>query len=116
MRRKEYVGALRLQEGYPMLIALRHAEEVVSPEDLKVPGGAPLDERELAMARQLMEMLASDFDPAGYQDEYRGRVEELIQIKGSGREVETLRPCQPRPSADLAGALEASLKRERKRA
>ncbi len=116
MRKQEYVSALRLHRGYPMLIALRHAEEVVSVESLERPGGAGLDKRELSMAMQLMEMLEAPFEPEAYHDEYRERVLELIATKAQGGKVKNLPVRRRRPSEDLGRALEASLKKERKRA
>ncbi len=113
MRDKSYLGALRLHENYPVLISLRHAEEVVAVEDLDIPAGAPLDERERGLARQLMEKMEADFDPRAYRDEYRARVEELIETKVRGGRIQVVPPAQPRRSEDLAGALEASLKQER---
>jgi DNA end-binding protein Ku len=116
MRNKAYVGALRLHGGYPMLVALRHADEVVAVEDLEVPGGRPPDERELAMAHQLVDMLAADFVPADYHDEYRARLRELIETKARGGKVRALPKRKARPAEDLTRALEASLKQVRKRA
>lgn len=116
MRKKAYVGALRLQDGYPMLMALRHADEVVAVEDVETPPGPELDARELDMARKLIGMLAADFEPEAYHDEYRARVEELIETKSRGRTPRARRPQQPRAAADLTRALEASLKQGRKRA
>ena len=116
MRKKEYVGALRLHSGYPMLIALRHADEVVAVEDLEKPEGPSLDAREVKMARQLVGMLEASFDPGEYRDEYRARVLELIETKARGEAVPARRPERARPSEDLLDALAASLKEERKRA
>jgi len=116
MRRKAYLGALRLHAGYPMLVALRHADEIVAVDDLEVPAGRAADERELAMARQLIDMLAADFVPEEYHDEYRARVRELIATKTSGGRVRKLPKRRDRPAEDLTRALEASLKQERRRA
>lgn len=116
MRNKAYVGALRLHQGYPMLIALRHAEEVISVNAIDTPSGNELDQRELDMARQLIQMLAANFEPEQYHDQYRERVINLIQTKASGGKVKALRPRAKAPSEDLAKALEASLQKERKRA
>ncbi|MFU8815377.1 MAG: Ku protein [Pseudomonadales bacterium] len=116
MRKKAYLGALRLHAGYPILVALRYAEEIVAVEDLPAPQGRPPDQRELAMARQLIDMLAADFEPAEYHDEYRARVEALIAAKAKGDVVAITPPRKPRPAEDLTRALEASLKQERKRA
>lgn len=116
MRKKSYVGALRLHQGYPLLMALRHAEEVISIDKVEVPPGAELDERELSMSQQLIDMLAADFEPEQYQDEYRERVLQLIQTKASGGKVAAFPPSRKPRSEDLSEALEASLQQERKRA
>jgi DNA end-binding protein Ku len=113
MRNKEYVGALRLHEGYPMLMTLRSAEQVVPLETLETPAGPDLDDRELAMARQLMQMLEAKFEPGEYHDEYRQRVEELIATKARGGKVSTKRARKQPRYEDLAGALQASLERIR---
>ena len=116
MRKKEYVGALRLVERYPMLITLRYAGQVVSAQDLQAPDGPALAKKELEMAGRLMDMMAEDFDPAEYRDEYRARVDEMIRKKAGGGRVKTRKAPKKRPMPDLAAALEASLKEERKRA
>lgn len=116
MRNKEYVGALRLHRGYPMLITLRNEEQVISADALEEPRGPDLDEKELAMARQLMEMLAASFEPKEYQDEYRARVMELVETKASGGEVEVEQVRKEPRYQDLSRALRASLKKERIRA
>jgi DNA end-binding protein Ku len=114
MRKKEYIGALRLQGDHPVLITLRHAEEVVVASALKAPGGRGLDKKELGMAQQLMSMLEESFDPAAYRDEYRKRVLELIESKSAGRTVKFRKPARKKPEADLAAALRESLRKERK--
>ncbi|HET8700224.1 MAG TPA: Ku protein [Nitrococcus sp.] len=112
MRKKEYVGVLRLHQGYPMLVVLRHAEEVVPADALAAPRGPQLDDRELAMARQLMAMLEAPFEPQAYRDEYRARVLELIEAKARGGSVKSKPVPKAPPTRDLTRALEASLKRE----
>ncbi|MCW8195106.1 Ku protein [Proteobacteria bacterium 005FR1] len=116
MRKKAYVGALRLHQGYPMLMALRHADEVISIDSVETPAGKDLDKREMSMAQQLIDMLAADFEPQEYKDEYRERVLQLIQTKASGGKVAAFKPRPKKPSEDLSKALEASLQREKKRA
>jgi len=84
MRGKEYVGALRSQDDYLMLVTLRHAEEVVSAKDLPEPGGRDLDKKEINMAKQLVELLEGEFEPAQFRDEYSERVMEFIEKKAKG--------------------------------
>ncbi|MFW5824473.1 MAG: Ku protein [Marinobacter sp.] len=110
MRNKEYYGALRLYEGYPMLMSLRYQEEVIPASELEPPRGKPLERKELAMARQLIDMLKADFEPEAYQDEYRERVMEMIDRKRKGGTVKRAAPARKKPSDNIAEALEASLK------
>lgn len=116
MRKKDYVGALRLVEGYPMLIALRFADQVVDADELRAPSGPSLAKKELDMAGKLMDMLVADFHPTDYRDEYRARVRKLIDTKAKGGKVRKKTAPDPKPTEDILRALEASLKRERKRA
>ncbi len=116
MRKKEYIGALRLHQGYPMLVSLRHAEEVVSVDTIEAPRGSKLDHKELAMARQLISMLDAPFEPESYRNEHRARILDMIETKQRGGSVKVVPLRRARASKDLGKALEASLKKERKSA
>lgn len=111
MRNKEYAGALRLYEGYPMLMTLRYADRVISADELKAPDGKALDGRELDMAKELIGMLDASFEPEDYQNDYRERVLGMIERKRKGGKVKRPPARRKKPSEDLSGALEASLKR-----
>jgi DNA end-binding protein Ku len=110
MRGKTYVGALMAEDGYLMLITLRHADEVISTDALSAPGGRDLQKREVEMAEQLIGALHGEFDPSQYRDEYRARVLELVETKAEGGRVK-LKVFRPKKQKEeqLADALEASL-------
>lgn len=120
MRNKDYVGALRAEGDYLMLITLRRAGEVVPASALPAPAGRALDEREVGMARQLVAAMEDPFDIAAYHDEYRERVVELMQAKAAGKVVKFPRAQIRKTDVDLADVLQASLAaaggKERKRA
>ena len=120
MRNKDYVGALRAEGDYLMLITLRRAGEVVPASALPAPTGRALDEREVGMARQLVAAMEDPFDIAAYHDEYRERVVELMQARAAGKVVKFPRAQIRKTDVDLADVLEASLAaaggKERKRA
>ncbi|OLO07007.1 Ku protein [Salinicola sp. MH3R3-1] len=116
MRHKAYVGALRDYDGHPVLITLRHLDEVVDADALEPPGGDKLNAGEVKMATDLVEMYAADFEPETYQDEYRQRLEALVEAKRSGKRVKVKRRRRQDPSDDIASSLKASLAQERKRA
>jgi DNA end-binding protein Ku len=110
MRKKEYVGALREENGYLILITLRNADEVIDADALPRPTGRPLDKREVAMAEQLLNALVGEFDPSQFRDEYRDRVMNLINTKARGGRVKVVK-FTPRTTRDasLDKALQASL-------
>jgi len=116
MRNKSHVGALQLYQGYPMLMSLHHAEEVVPVEALKPPEGPALDKRELGLARQLIEMLEAEFQPQEYHDEFRDRVLEMLAAKAKGKQVRKRAPEQREQKMDISHALEASIQQVRKHA
>ena len=111
LRTKQYLAALRAKEGVLMLSTMLFADEVVAIDDLDLPGGrSKPSERELTMAKQLVESLSAPFDPAKYHDDYRERVMELIEQKAEGAEIALPPETAPAaPVVDLMAALEASL-------
>jgi len=117
MRKQPYVGALRAEGDYLILLTLRNAEEVLSAKDLPRPAGRAPDKKELAMAKQLVEMLKGEFDPKEYKDEYRERVKEFVQKKARGhapklRLVKTKRKAASLDTI-LAKSIESLKKKER---
>jgi len=110
MRKREYYGVLRLLGHRPVLITLRHAEEVVSLEELDIPAGREMDKKELAMAEQLVAAMADTFDPARYRDQYRERVMGLITAKAKGKIIELRRAAPKKTTRNLRKALEGSLR------
>lgn len=116
MRKKAYVGALRVVDGGLVLVTLRHAGEVVSTEELPQAEGRPLNKKERSMAKSLVDALSEDFDLSEWEDQYRKRVMELIETKAEGGEIK-LRKFKPRKTEDdgLSDALEASLRELKKK-
>ncbi len=112
LRQKQYLVALRPAGGALSMATLYYPDEVVATdtiEDLPKEPVAPA-EREMAMARQLIDTLSTGFDPSKYRDEYREKVLELIEQKASGEIVAAVAPAErPAPVVDLMAALEASI-------
>lgn len=110
MRDRSYVGSLRADNGYLMLITLRYADEIIAADALKPPGGRELAQRELQMAEQLITALHGEFDPKKFHDEYRARVLDLVETKAAGKKPKVV-AFRPKKQKDdqLADALEASL-------
>ena len=115
IRSKEQLVAIRPHRDGDLLVmeTMVFADEVVGTEELDgLPDSKELSvsERELKMARQLIESLTDEFDPGKYKDSYREKVLELIERKAEGQEI-AVQPEAPEPAKvpDLMAALEASL-------
>lgn len=96
VRTREYLCAVMPQGHALVLMILRYPQELVDPEDYKLPTGSLSDYRitakETAMAGQLIESMAADWDPSQYHDEFRERLQQVlnkrIKIKGGTTQVE----------------------------
>jgi DNA end-binding protein Ku len=114
MRNKAYVGALRAEGDYLVLVTLRNAEEVISARDLPKPAGRAPTQKELNMAKQLVGLLEDEFNPADYKDEYRERVMKFIEQKAKGKKPRLHAVKARRKAGSLDSVLEKSLQSLRK--
>lgn len=110
MRNKEYLGSLRSEYSCLTLTTLRFADQVISPSLIHLPRFRSFEKKEVEMARRLIHMLADDFNPQKYHDQYRSKVMELIGSKSQGAQVQTRKSrIEKKETASLGRALEASL-------
>ena len=85
-------------------------------DDLEAVRETDVNDRELAIAKQLVESLAGEFEPEKYHDTYREEVLSLIERKAAGEEI-VVQPESEEvtaPVPDLMSALKASLDAVRK--
>jgi DNA end-binding protein Ku len=119
-RNKEHLSAIRADGGVLTLTTMRFHDEVVPPADLEdaLPAEKPkVAKREQEMAEQLIDSLATEFDPSAYRDEYREQLLALIEQKAEGKEIvaaETAKP-QATKAPDLMAALEQSIAAAKKK-
>ena len=114
MRQKEYLAAIRSDGEHLTLSTLVFPDELIGSDvidEFDDLGEVDVSDRELTMARSLVEAMSEDFQPDLYQDEYRLAIEELIEQKLAGK-VPVAAPVEERQATviDLAAALEASLR------
>ena len=113
IRNKQYLAAIRPMNQVLSMVTMLYADEVVPYEELEERPAADvkIDQRELALAEQIVSSQAGEFDPRKYRDDYRERVVDLIERKAAGQEI-AVQPVIEEPGAkvvDLMSALEASL-------
>lgn len=110
MRKKQYIGALRSESEYLMLITLKYAEEVLTADELPKPTGRAPDAKELKMAEQLVSALEDEFRPEDYHDEYRERLMKFIEAKAKGQRPALRIVARKKEPKSLAESLAASIK------
>ncbi len=114
IRSKESLVAIRPHDGVLTMETMLFADEVIPPDSLEelsaADGDLKTSDRELDMAKQLIDSLSADFEPEKYHDEYRERVLDMIERKADGQEIVAEAPAEePKKVPDLMAALEASL-------
>jgi DNA end-binding protein Ku len=113
LRTKQQLAALRPTGDVLTLTTMLWGDEVLAPDgidELESVEEAPASDRELKMAEQLIASLSAAWDPAGFKDEYRERVIDLIERKAAGEEIAVQPEAEETEAApDLMAALEASL-------
>jgi DNA end-binding protein Ku len=109
MRKKRYVGALTAIDGYLALVTLRRADQVLEFAGIEPsPSSAPRP-NELKLAEQLVTAIQSDFDPALWQNEYRPRLQALIEAKARGKQLPQMKVKKKVREVNLADSLKASI-------
>ena len=121
IRTREYLAAVMPQGDALVLMMMRYPQELVDPSEYKLPQGKAADyrvtARELAMATQLVESMATQWQPDDYHDEFRARLSEIIRkrIKQKGKTTTVLdEGDEPREDAatnvvDFVALLQKSL-------
>jgi DNA end-binding protein Ku len=120
IRSKQHLVALRPMGDVLGMATMLFADEVTDPEridDLPDPGEVKTTDKELAIAKQLVESLAGPFVPDRYRDTYREEVLALVERKAAGEEIAVQPAPEEKPAEvpDLMSALQASLDQVRKR-
>jgi DNA end-binding protein Ku len=89
MRGRQYLAALRVMGEGIVLHTMHYADEVLSL-DSALPGTLTRirpPEKEVQIARQLIEAMSQSLDLNNFKDDYRDQVERLIEQKRKGRKT-----------------------------
>ncbi|MDX6688322.1 MAG: end-binding protein Ku [Baekduia sp.] len=119
IRSKESLVAIRPAGDVLEMATMLFADEIVDPQridDVPTADDVETSQRELDIAKQLVESLAGEFEPAKYSDTYREAVLSMIEKKAAGEEI-AIQPEaeEAAPVPDLMSALKASLDAVRER-
>jgi DNA end-binding protein Ku len=120
IRVKQHLAALVCVGDTIVLNTLRYPDEIRPTDELKIPAAdskaAQVTEKELQMARALVEGMSEKWKPQQYHDTYREDVMALIKKKIAANQTKTLTEPEPEEEKpvksnviDLVSLLQASL-------
>lgn len=110
IRSKSSLAAIRIIDDCLAMETIFYPDEIRPVSQVPgLPDSVNVNEKELMMARMLIEQLSTPFEPAKYTDDYRARLMDLIQHKIAGEEVSVAPEAQKTNVLDLMAALQASL-------
>jgi DNA end-binding protein Ku len=109
MHNREHVVLIRPGRFGMILHTMYYQDEIRALDEFRTNTGLVQD-KELAMARHLIEALATHFDPEKFKDSYRETLRNMIDAKIAGEEV-VAAPVEQElaPVVDIMAALRSSL-------
>lgn len=125
IRTREYLCAVMPEGDALILMLLRYPQELVDPNDYKLPEGATssyrIADKEFDMAAQLIDSMSAEWAPDAYHDEFRERLSEIIKqrIKAKGSTAKVTEEAPHREDAatnvvDFVALLQKSLGENRR--
>jgi DNA end-binding protein Ku len=110
MHQREYTIMVRPRAGGLTLHTMYYENEIREVPEYGRRGDFEVRPQEIKLAEQLVERLATQFEPKKYTDAYQARLKELIEAKHEGKEAQPTEARRLAPVIDLMDALQKSLK------
>jgi DNA end-binding protein Ku len=110
MHQREFTVMVRPRSGGLTLHTMYYENEIREVPEYGRRGDFEVKPQEIKLAEQLVESLATPFEPKKYHDTYQARLQELIAAKQEGKEAQPTEAKRLAPVIDLMEALQKSLK------
>ncbi|GAA3537214.1 non-homologous end joining protein Ku [Aeromicrobium flavum] len=110
LRQRTRLGALRVRDNVLVLQTLLWDDEVRTADFPVLENATKVTQKELAMAGQLIESLAGDFDASQFTDDYQEQLKTLIEAKqkaGEGIDTEATFGEQEDEGGEVVDLMEA---------
>jgi DNA end-binding protein Ku len=111
LRDAQHLAAVETIGDAMVLTMMRFADELADLADFRFPKSEGIRAGEMKMALQLIDSLASRWEPEKYTDEYKENLMRVIQakVKGKRPKLQERETSQPAGVVDLMARLKASL-------
>ncbi len=113
IKTRQYLAGVKAMKHALVLELMHFAEELSDAEKLNVPKQLEPGQREMDMAKALVESMSAKWDPKKYHDDYKEALMEVIEekVESGGKEIEDKPKKGPSPTKviDLVAVLQQSL-------
>ena len=113
MHNREHIVILRPGNKGVLLHTMYYSDEIRQVEEFRTDT-SQVKEKELNLAKMLIESLIAEFEPQKYTDNYRANLQSLIQAKLEGQVVVETPAPHIAPVIDIMEALKKSLAEQKK--
>ncbi len=115
LRTKETPAVVRVYGNVLSLSTMFYPDEVRSTGDLPaIPENVEVKEKELQIAKDLIQSLTAPFEPHKYRDHYREKLLQIIEARVEGKEISVAPAPEREKVVDLLAALQASVDKAKK--
>ncbi|QAY68154.1 Ku protein [Paenibacillus protaetiae] len=110
IRSKSSLAAIRVMGNCLAMETIFYPDEIRPVSQVPgLPEAVNVNDKELTMAKLLIEQLSTPFEPTKYTDDYRVNLMEMINSKIAGEEIRVAPEQEQANVIDLMAALQASL-------
>lgn len=106
LHQREQIVMLRPYDNGLVLHTLYYPAEIREVAEYSGQPTVTVQKAEVDLAEQFMKQLTAKFEPEQFKDEYQTRVEELVERKAAGNEIEVEKP-QKKPPAKVINLMDA---------
>jgi len=114
IKTREYLAGVKPEDGALVLELMHFADELADMSKLHIPKKVEVGQREMNMAKSLIDSMSSKWNPEKYRDDYREALMEVIEekVKVGGKEIEEKPKPKKKPTKviDLVQVLQQSLR------
>ena len=104
IRTREHLCAIVPCGHALMLLMMRYPQELVDVDEYRIPEGAKgeyrITDKELKFSEQLIDSMTSEWDPEQYRDEFRERLQDVIQKRMKAKGVVEREDEEPEVAED----------------
>ncbi|MEO6183379.1 MAG: Ku protein [Verrucomicrobiota bacterium] len=113
IKTRQHLAAIKPQKKGLMLELMHFPDEILDASKFHLPVAKEFSKPEMAMAKQLIDTMSSEWKPETYKDDYRETLEKIVEEKierGDKKSAAVKKKKKPSNVIDLVSVLQQSIK------